>query len=561
MQDEESRNQMLGLLSTIHENRYGDFYREIDKKNLKYVIYLRKSSDESSEKQDKSIGDQLQDIKERLLDPHGITNYHIVKEEHSAKEADTRLGFSKMLIDLRTGKYEGLIAWHPDRLARNMREAGELIDMLDKYVIKDLLFATATYDSTAMGKMMLGISFVLSKQYSEHLSESVLRGYGRRIQEGKYLGKLVHGYRILDEGFLEPDGNNFLIIKQAFQKRMKADPENLVDIAKWLNTQNYEQAYGREQTRSRTKFSDNKLSDMFRETIYAGFLQYGKAKPVDLTKLYGFEPMITADEFLKLNRIDNMERIVAKGNVLTKTAALNLLRKRVYCGHCDHHMIATTGTGKTKTKTYVYFRCDYAKCPYRIGNPDNPKKSKHSIRAHVVTNAAISTLSEAEFDLKKAYKNYVIDAEEAVEAEKIELLSEERRVRANWQQTKRELERAKGVVSDPTKADVAKYYEDDIKKYVEVDIPSYQPQIDDIIRRRNNLKASVVSEAKFLELIKNLVIYIGQLQDLEQINEILVRFYSNFTVLNKSVSVITFNPEWYNVLNPAWLGLLDSNQT
>jgi DNA invertase Pin-like site-specific DNA recombinase len=139
-----------------------------------------------------------------------------------------------------------------------MKEAGEVIDMLDKYIIKDLLFATATYEDSANGKMMLGITFALSKQYSEHLSESVLRGYQRRIDEGKYLGKMVHGYRIMDEGFLEPDGNNFLIIQQAFRKRLQSNRESNVEIAKWLNKQDYTQCYGRKQVRSRTHFNDKK---------------------------------------------------------------------------------------------------------------------------------------------------------------------------------------------------------------------------------------------------------------------------------------------------------------
>src|ERR1700690_2189380 len=133
--DTKTRADMMGLLTTINENSYGHLYREVNRQELHYAVYLRKSSDENSDKQLKSIGDQLQDIKEKILDPLKIepTNYTIIKEEHSAKEADTRFEFSKMLVDLRTGKYQGLIAWHPDRLARNMKEAGEVIDMLDKF--------------------------------------------------------------------------------------------------------------------------------------------------------------------------------------------------------------------------------------------------------------------------------------------------------------------------------------------------------------------------------------------------------------------------------------------
>ena len=558
MSDETSRNHVLGLLTDIHENRYGHLYQEINRQELRYVVYLRKSSDESSDKQLKSIGDQLEDIKEKILDPHKITNYHIVKEEHSAKEADTRKLFKNMLVDLRTGKYQGLIAWHPDRLARNMKEAGEIIDMLDKRIIKDLLFPTATYEDSANGKMMLGITFALSKQYSEHLSESVLRGYRRRIEKGTYLGKMVHGYRILEDGVLEADGDNYLIIQDAFQKRLQPDPMSLADIAKWLNKQNYMQCYGRAQVRSRTHFTDKKLSDMFRETVYAGFLQYGKNKPVDLVELYGFSPMITPDEFLKLNKIDGLDRIVTRG-VVTSEKEVELLQGKVTCGHCGSNMHLNTGTGKTKKKTYVYYRCDEKTCGYKVSNPDNPKQRKHSIRAHVVTKAAIETLAAAQFDLKRAYSNYVEEAQRAVEDEKIELLSTERRARANLQQTKQDLTRAKDVVADPAKEEVAQYYKDDIKRYVEVDIPKYEQELAKVEQQKQQLVQSVVSEEEFLKLMENVVDYIGEIQDLEQLDEILGKFYSNFVIKDHSVSVITFSTEWYDVLNPAWLGMRDSN--
>ena len=51
--------------------------------------------------------------------------------------------------------------------------------------------------------------------------------------------------------------------------------------------------------------------------------------------------------------------------------------------------------------------------------------------------------------------------------------------------------------------------------------------------------------------------YICELKDLEQINEILEKFYSNFIVRDKAV--IEFNPEWHEVLNPAWLGMMGLN--
>lgn len=51
-----------------------------------------------------------------------------------------------MLQDFKSGKYQGLIACHADRLARNMKEAGEIIDLVDKGIIRDLRFATSTFE-------------------------------------------------------------------------------------------------------------------------------------------------------------------------------------------------------------------------------------------------------------------------------------------------------------------------------------------------------------------------------------------------------------------------------
>ena len=81
--------------------------------------------------------------------------------------------FNQMLDDIRVGKYDGILAYHPDRLARNMLEAGMIVDMVDNGVIKDLQFPTHPFTNNASGKLNLNIQFALSKQYSEHLSETV----------------------------------------------------------------------------------------------------------------------------------------------------------------------------------------------------------------------------------------------------------------------------------------------------------------------------------------------------------------------------------------------------
>jgi DNA invertase Pin-like site-specific DNA recombinase len=71
---------------------------------------------------------------------------------------------------------DGIIAWLPDRLARNMRDAGEIIEMLDAQHLKDLRFVMYSFHNDSSGKEHLAMEFARAKAYSDHLQDNVLRG-------------------------------------------------------------------------------------------------------------------------------------------------------------------------------------------------------------------------------------------------------------------------------------------------------------------------------------------------------------------------------------------------
>ena len=147
---------------------------EIDITKLKYVLYARKSTDDP-ERQVRSIPDQIEECK-RLAERLGLRIVDILRETKSAKKPHKRPIFSQMLRDIANGKYDSILSWNPDRLSRNMLEGGKVIDMIDEGIIKDLKFVTHTFSNDANGKMLLGMAFVLSKQYSDKLSTDVTRG-------------------------------------------------------------------------------------------------------------------------------------------------------------------------------------------------------------------------------------------------------------------------------------------------------------------------------------------------------------------------------------------------
>ena len=100
-----------------------------DTKELKYVLYARKSS-ESDERQAMSIDGQLMEMKEKAK-REKINIVEIVTESHSAKETGQRPQFNYLLDNRYKGKYNSIITWAPDRLSRNAGDPGRIVDLMD----------------------------------------------------------------------------------------------------------------------------------------------------------------------------------------------------------------------------------------------------------------------------------------------------------------------------------------------------------------------------------------------------------------------------------------------
>ena len=92
--------------------------------NHKYFIYTRKSTDDMS-RQLRSIDDQIAELQE-LATRSGITPVKTFIEKQTAKKPG-RPVFNDMLDRIERGEADGILAWHPDRLARNALDGGMII--------------------------------------------------------------------------------------------------------------------------------------------------------------------------------------------------------------------------------------------------------------------------------------------------------------------------------------------------------------------------------------------------------------------------------------------------
>ena len=117
---------------------------------MKYFIYTRKST-ESEDRQVLSIESQISELKE-FAAKEKLEIVASLCEAQTAKEPGRKI-FGEMLDRIEKGEAQGILAWHPDRLARNSIDGGKIIYLLDTGKIKDLKFPTFWFETHHRGNL------------------------------------------------------------------------------------------------------------------------------------------------------------------------------------------------------------------------------------------------------------------------------------------------------------------------------------------------------------------------------------------------------------------------
>ena len=315
-------------------------------------IYCRKSS-EDKDRQILSLNDQ-ENICLELAEDKGLVVLGVYKESKSAKRPDKRPEFKALLSRLANGEASRVLCWKADRLCRNAKEGGTLIDKVD---YEDLKIVTPSMDYDRNNSTFLFIEFGMATKFSKDLSDNVKRGLNTKLQMGWKPGKAPMGYlndHIKPKGQKEilPDPERFDLCRKWWELMLTGD-ETVESSLKKIT------ALGLRSTRTGKAVSTTEAFRFFRRVFYTGLFEYKGERYKGKHR-----PMVTISEFNRVqNIIDGRKNIIKNNN--------NFYFMRILkCGECGASITAEVHTRKYKNGKSQFFA--YARCTKKSGNCSQP---------------------------------------------------------------------------------------------------------------------------------------------------------------------------------------------
>jgi site-specific DNA recombinase len=317
---------------------------------MQYFLYARKSTD-SEDRQMLSIEAQIQELRD-FARQNKLSIVKIFTESMSAKQPG-RLVFNQMLTELEQGQAQGIIAWHPDRIARNTYDGGKVTYLIDQGIIKDLKFPNFYFDKTANGKFNLSIAFSQAQYFVDGLRENVNRGIRQKIRRGEFPGKAPYGYiNHHKTRSIEPDPEHFNTMKKLLERFADAEID-------YKEMRDLMYASGIKGARNERAVSFSSLHNLLTNPFY-----YGVFKLRGELHEGSHKPMISKETFDKIQKrikINSRKTNHKKARQETNFFFPNIAS----CGDCGYSITFEKHKSRSRDELLKYYRCSDKKPDYK----------------------------------------------------------------------------------------------------------------------------------------------------------------------------------------------------
>ncbi len=316
-------------------------------KRIRFAIYTRYSS----EMQNEISLEAQEDLCRKAIAERGGVVVAVFSDGAKSGWSLERDGFQQLRTAAAHGKFDAVMFWKFDRLARN-HEHAVMIKMLLRHEYKLKLYCVEGFsedeDDSPYSAMMEQMLAVFSAFYSRNLSTETKRGKRHRAMQGEFNGSIAPlGYILITKKmatdtmpaglYIEPRAA--ALVRRAFILYATGDYSD-PDIADWLNARPYiqklrqgRQPIGKEMVRDmlHNKVYTGRVS--YAETLYSGGLGEGKKSSRGRKEWFeGKHQGFISDELFE--QAQQARKHLTK--VRRSPSVLNtyVLHGRVFCARC-----------------------------------------------------------------------------------------------------------------------------------------------------------------------------------------------------------------------------------
>lgn len=237
------------------------------------AIYARVSTTEQAD-EGYSIDEQIRVLREYCKREGYVIFDEYVDRGISGKNIKGRPAIQQLLQDADEKKFDLVLVWKMNRLARN---SVDLMNMVEVFNRKNIVFRSYTenYETeTPAGKLQFQMLAAIAEYERNNIAENVKMGMLARAKEGRWNGGHVLGYDVVEiEGENKKRKNTGLVINEREASIIRkifhlyTTGNGYKSIANQINKAGYRTKLGK-------TFSLNAIKTIVTNPVYAGYIRY-----------------------------------------------------------------------------------------------------------------------------------------------------------------------------------------------------------------------------------------------------------------------------------------------
>lgn len=375
-------------------------------------LYIRLSREDNDKAESNSVVNQRNLLTEFTKNQLNLKLGEIYIDDGYTGTNFDRLGFIKMLNDIRSGKINCIIVKDLSRFGRNYLDVGNYLEQLLPFLKCRFISLLDNLDSyerpNEISSVFVQFKNIMNDHYSGEISQKLRYLFDAQRKEGKLVSPYApYGYRKdpKDKHHLIVDDEAANIVKNMFQWFMSG--MSIVRITQKLNSLKIVTPSAYRQNRNSNNIHNLSnvsvwhpftIKRILTNNVYIGILDQKKTgsynhknrKRYKLDKKDRIIVYNTHDPIIELKIFDETQRMFAMN---TRTAPreqkLQLFSGFLRCANCKKSMLRNPKI--SKGKLYVYYRCrtysqisrEICPTPHSISHTLLYKSVLHTIKAQI----------------------------------------------------------------------------------------------------------------------------------------------------------------------------------